>query len=117
VKVLLDHNLDRRLKNHLPDHEVETTYEKGWAALFNGELLSKAEKEFDVMLTADANIKHQQNLNQGTIGIIVLRAFNNRLATHATMMPEVNQAVFTIGEGKLIEILHKDVKEKLNNPS
>jgi len=33
------------------------------------------------------------------------------------MMLEVNQAVFTINEGELIEILHKDVKEKLNIPS
>jgi hypothetical protein len=50
------------------------------AGLFNGEFLSRAEKEFDLMLTADANIKYQQNVNQRTIGISVLRAFNNRLA-------------------------------------
>jgi predicted nuclease of predicted toxin-antitoxin system len=116
VKVLLDHNLDRRLRNHLPDHEVETTYEKGWATLFNGELLSIAEKEFDVLLTADANIKHQQNLAQRTIGIIVLRAFNNRLVTHIAMMPEVNQAILQVNKGELIEILHEDVKKQMINP-
>lgn len=116
MKILLDHNLDRRLRNHLPDHEVETTYEKGWAALFNGALLGKAETEFDLMLTADTNIKHQQNLTQRTIGIIVLRAFNNRLATHIAMMPEVNQAILSIKEGELIEILHEDVKKKTSQP-
>jgi predicted nuclease of predicted toxin-antitoxin system len=116
VKVLLDHNLDRRLRNHLPDHEVETTYEKGWAALFNGELLSQAEKKFDVMLTADANIKHQQNLTKRVIGIIVLRAFNNRLATHIAMLPEVNQAILNVNKGELIEILHEEVKKQMISP-
>jgi predicted nuclease of predicted toxin-antitoxin system len=111
VKILLDHNLDRRLKDHLPDHDVKTTYEKGWAALFNGELFDRAEKEFDVMLTADANIKHQQNLDGRTIAVIVLRAFNNRLATHLAMMSEVNQAILLVKQGELFEVLHEDVKK------
>jgi predicted nuclease of predicted toxin-antitoxin system len=114
LRVLLDHNLDRRLKQHLPDHEVSTTFEMGWADLLNGELLTIAQEQFDVMLTSDTNIQHQQNLTKYTIAIIVFRAFNNRLATHAAMMGEVNAVLLTIQLHQVVEVLHEDVKRKLN---
>ena len=63
MKILLDHNLDQRLGKYLPDHKVLTTQEKGWTNVINGELLRLAETEgFAALLTADANIKNQQNL-------------------------------------------------------
>lgn len=114
MKVLLDHNLDRRLKRYLLDHEVSTTFEMGWADLLNGELLTLAQEQFDVMLTSDTNIQHQQNLTKYAIAIIVFRAFNNRLATHASMMDEVNEVILIAQPHQVIEVLHEDVKRKLN---
>ncbi len=114
MKVLLDHNLDRRLKRYLPDHEVSTTFEMGWADLLNGELLTIAQEQFEVMLTSDTNIQHQQNLTKYAIAIIVFRAFNNRLATHASMMDEVNAMISVIQLHQVVEVLHEDVKRKLN---
>ncbi len=114
MKILLDHNLDRRLKNHLTEYETATTQEQGWADVLNGELLTLAEKNgFDVMLTADANIKKQQNLSNRKIAILVLRAFNNRLATHAEMIEDINEALLNIQSGEIVEVFHKDVKEQL----
>lgn len=113
MRILLDHNLDRRLRRYLPDHEVTTTFELGWADLLNGQLLMVAQEQFDVMLTSDTNIQHQQNLTKYTIAIIVLRAFNNRLTTHALMMDEVNEALVNIQPHQVLEILHEDVKRKL----
>jgi len=56
LKILLDHNLDRRLKQFLTDYDTATTQEQGWADVLNGELLSLAEQNgFDVLLTADSN--------------------------------------------------------------
>ncbi len=115
MKILLDHNLDRRLKNHLTEYETATTQEQNWADALNGELLTLAEENgFDVLLTADANIKKQQNLSNRKIAILVLRAFNNRLATHAEMAEDINEALSKIQTGEIIEVLHKDVKAKLN---
>lgn len=58
MKILLDHNLDRRLKNHLTEYEAAATQEQNWADFLNGESLTLAEENgFDVLLTADANIK------------------------------------------------------------
>ena len=114
MKILLDHNLDRRLKNYLTEYETSTTQEQNWADTLNGELLTLAEENgFNVLLTADANIKNQQNLSNRKISILVLRAFNNRLATHAEMIDDIHESLVKIQSGEIIEVLHKDVKEKL----
>ncbi len=115
MRILLDHNLDRRLKRSLLDHEVSTTFEKGWADLLNGELLTVAQDKFEVMLTSDTNLQHQQNLTKYAIAIIVLRAFNNRLSTHISMMEEVKERLLQIQAHQVIEVLHEDVKRKLES--
>ena len=113
MKILLDHNLDRRLKNHLTKYETATTQEQNWADVLNGELLTLAEENgFDVLLTADTNIKSQQNLSNRKISILVLRAFNNLLKTHAEMIEDVHGALEKIQSGEIVEVLHKDVKAK-----
>ncbi|CAN5395872.1 hypothetical protein BH10ACI1_BH10ACI1_10570 [soil metagenome] len=113
MKILLDHNLDRRLKNYLTDYETATTQEQNWADALNGELLTLAEENsFDVMLTADSNIKTQQNMSNRTISILVLRAFNNRLKTHIEMIEDIHEALAEIQTGEIVEVLHKDVMAK-----
>ena len=114
MKILLDHNLDRRLKNYLHEYETATTQEQNWADALNGELLTLAEENnFDVLLTADANIKSQQNLSNRKISILVLRAFNNRLTTHIEMISDIHKALAEIQSGEIIEVFHQDVKAKL----
>jgi predicted nuclease of predicted toxin-antitoxin system len=114
LKILLDHNLDRRLKNYLTEYETATTQEQNWADVLNGELLALAEENgFDVLLTADANIKNQQNLSNRKISILVLRAFNNRLSTHSEMTGDIHEALAKIQPGEIVEVLHRDVEEKL----
>jgi len=58
MRVLLDECLPRRLKTELPDHEVRTAQEEGWAGLRNGELLRVAAVRFEVLLTVDAQWAH-----------------------------------------------------------
>lgn len=109
MKILLDHNLDRRLKKHLTGHDVSTTQEQGWADVLNGELLALLEANgFELMLTADANIKSQQNLSNRNISIIVLRARNNRLTTHLEMLGDLQEAISEARKGDLVEVFHKD---------
>ena len=50
----------------LPGHEVESVQKNGWAGIRNGELLARAEKEFDVFVTLDGNMQFQQNYAAGT---------------------------------------------------
>jgi len=108
LKILLDHNLDRRLKDHLTDHEVSTVQEQGWADVLNGELLSLLEADgFDVLITADANIKNQQSLKDRAIAVLILRAPNNRLSTHLTMVSQIHHAISTIRMGQFLEVAYR----------
>ena len=51
MQILFDHNLPRKLKNHLSPHQVVLTVKAGWDDLENGELLAAAQQRFDVLLT------------------------------------------------------------------
>lgn len=63
MRILLDENLDWRLGRDLPGHEVESVPLLGWAGIQNGELLRKArEAGFEVVITMDGNMVHQQNI-------------------------------------------------------
>ena len=79
MRVLLDENVDRRLKQSLDDEfEVLTVTECGWSGKKNGELLRAAEQEFDVLLTMDRNMEHQQNLSALDLGVVLILARSNR---------------------------------------
>ena len=62
MKILFDHCVPKPLRRHIPGHEIKTAYEMGWSKLTNGMLLDVAQVEFDVLLTVDQNIRHQQSI-------------------------------------------------------
>jgi len=74
MRILIDECLPRKLKRELSEYTAFTVQEKGWAGMKNGELLSRAENEFEVWLTADQNIESQQNLERFDIAVVVLIA-------------------------------------------
>jgi predicted nuclease of predicted toxin-antitoxin system len=57
MRILLDENLDWRLSRSLPGHTVESVQKNGWAGIQNGELLTRAELEFDVFITMDGSLQ------------------------------------------------------------
>ncbi len=75
MKLLLDENLPKRLKQDFPDHDVFTIRDKGWNGLKNGELLKLMINEgFDALLTFDKNLQHQQNFTKYPITVFILSA-------------------------------------------
>ena len=74
MNILLDANLDWRLRRDLPGHSVESVPLIGWAGLKNGAHLTEAEKRFEVLLTMDSNMVHQQNLARFRMAVIALQA-------------------------------------------
>jgi len=71
--VLFDQGTPVPIRPFLKEHRVQTTAERGWDTLENGELLKAAEAAgFDVLVTPDKNIRYQQNLTVRTIALIVL---------------------------------------------
>jgi predicted nuclease of predicted toxin-antitoxin system len=73
MRILLDQNAPRRLRDHLPGHDVFSARQMGWSALENGELIAAAQATgFHVIITADQNIRYQQNLSGRRIALVVL---------------------------------------------
>src|SRR5439155_11842462 len=88
MRLLLDENLDWRLRRDLPGHQVESVPLIGWAGIENGEPLSKSiEARFAVIVTMDRNMVHQQDMAKYPIAVIALRAPSNRLADTRPLMP------------------------------
>ncbi len=75
MHVLFDHSTPAPLSSYLIGHTVTEARNRGWDTLSNGELLTEAERAgFDVFLTADKNIRYQQNLTARRIAVVVLSA-------------------------------------------
>ena len=58
MKVLLDECTPRIVKKRLPEHDISTVQEMGWAGVKNGELLTLAESQFEVFITTDKNLRY-----------------------------------------------------------
>ena len=72
MKVLFDHNLPRRLRKHLPGHEIHTAKEMNWEQLRNGALMTAAiAAGFRVFVTIDKHLEHQQNLAALPLPVVV----------------------------------------------
>lgn len=72
-RILFDVNVPRPLARVLTGHNVELADQLGWRNFTNGDLLSAAERAgFDLMLTADTNLRYQQNLIGRRISIVAL---------------------------------------------
>jgi hypothetical protein len=91
--VLLDECVDRRLAADIESHEVTTAPEAGWAGLTNGELLGRAQQQFDVLVTVDRNLPFQQDLSRFDIAVIVLRSPSNRLNDLRRLVPQLLAAL------------------------
>jgi hypothetical protein len=72
MRILFDQGTPAPLRHYLTTHEVKTAYEQGWAELQNGDLLARAESEFNLFITTDQNLRYQQNLTGRRLAILVL---------------------------------------------
>lgn len=100
MRVLFDHNLNWRLARYLPtDWYVDSTRRQRWEGLDNGDLLSVAQHQFDVMLTTDKALYGQQNVPLYNLAVIVLRAYTNELEDLLPFIPNIVQMVAVIAPG------------------
>lgn len=91
MRLLLDECLPARLRRDLPGHEVQTVPGAGWAGIQNGRLLRLIAESghYDVLLTMDKSLPHQQQIGGLPFAIVVLRAKSNRYEDTQPLMPEV----------------------------
>lgn len=72
MRVIFDENVPAPLRRYLLGHEVTTVQEQGWTGISIGDLVSRGEEQFDVLLVADKNLRYQQNLRSRRIALIEL---------------------------------------------
>jgi hypothetical protein len=102
LRVLFDQGVPVPLRDHLAGHEVRTAYELGWSTLRNGDLLAKAEAQFDALVTTDRNLRSQQNLSGRRIAILVLPTTSwPRLQG---MTDRIASAIGVLEPGQMIEL-------------
>ncbi len=100
LNILFDNGVPRPLRGRLQPHRIVTTQELGWEQLKNGDLLRAAEADFDVLMTTDSNIKHQQSLPDFNIALIVLRAFRISMKYFEPLIPQILEKLETIEPGE-----------------
>ena len=72
----------------------------------NGELLDATQRAFDVLLTMDRSLRHQQHLPRYDLSVIVLLATSNRLADTRVSVPAIEEILaFGVEPGRLYEVI------------
>jgi predicted nuclease of predicted toxin-antitoxin system len=72
MKILLDECVPWPMHRFLLGHTCTSVQAQGWSGIRNGDLLQRAEGEFDVFITSDQNLRYQQNLTGKRIAILEL---------------------------------------------
>ena len=104
MRIILDECLPRRLLRDLPDHVVTTVPRQGWAGITNGDLLRRVETEYDLFITMDSNIVHQQNLDGLKICLIILHGANSRYETLLPLLPKMLDAIKRAKSGSVFHV-------------
>ena len=84
---------------------MDTLVEKGWSKKGNGESLDLEEREgYEVLVTTDQNIPHQQDLARWRVGVVIL------LSTDWSMVHlrtgEITRAIKAVRPGQTVEEDH-----------
>ena len=89
------------MRGDILGYDVRTVPEAGWAALKNGELLARAEHEFEAFVTVDRKLPFQQDLSRFSLAVIVLRAPSNRVTDLRGLVPQLLAALPVAKRGEV----------------
>lgn len=105
MRVLIDESLPVELADELSDFDVATVHGQGWLRLRNGVLLRAAVSAgFTVILTADTDLRYQQNLRRIGIAAVVVAKVRNRIEDLRPLVPKIVAALTGVQSGEAIEV-------------
>ena len=102
MKIILDECVPSLVKKRLPSRDIVTVQDMGWAGITNGQLLRLVADDFDVFITSDKNLRHQQNLSSFKIAVILLPS--NRVPAIKALIALIDQALQKITPDDFVEI-------------
>src|SRR2546422_5364663 len=88
MKILLDECVPWPMHRLLTNHTCTSVQAQGWSGIRNGDLLQRAEGEYDLFITSDQNIRYQQNLSGRRIAILELSTNDISRIQAASMLIE-----------------------------
>ncbi len=100
MKILLDECVPWPIRKLLTDHDCSNPLKCGWSSATNGDLLELAKDHFDLFITADKNLRYQQNLTGRSLPIIELST--NDLRKILASGELLSQKVHSIKAGEYI---------------
>jgi len=104
MRILLDECVPRRFRLQLPEHEVRTAPEMGWASFKNGKLLAAASGKFDILLTADQRLRCQHDISSYPFALVVLIAKRNKLEQLLPHVAELKRVLAEVMPGEVREV-------------
>jgi predicted nuclease of predicted toxin-antitoxin system len=104
MKLLLDECLPKALLRDFAPHTAEHVKGSAFEGLQNGELLAEAQQEYGVLVTADANLYHQNKVEQFNLAVLVLRAYRNAYEFLLDTLPGALEALQTIQPGQVVYV-------------
>ncbi len=102
MRILLDECVPWPMHKLLSNHQCTTAQKRGWGGIKNGQLLQRAEGEFELFITSDQNIRYQQNLAGRNIPILELST--NDLRRILAAASQIQSAVETIKPGEFRQL-------------
>lgn len=82
MRILLDECVNAGVCNAFPGHSVKTVAQSGWRSTDDGPLLILAQEQFDVFVTIDSNLEHQQNLKKFNLGFVIVSVRSNQINSY-----------------------------------
>ena len=105
MRILLDECVDEELRHCFGAHHCQTCRYAGLKGLTNDRLLAAAEQAgFDVPITVDQNLPHQQSLQGRAISIVVLQARTTTFDDLVALIPDALDALEIMKPGDIIRI-------------
>lgn len=102
MRILFDQGTPVQLRKYLKTHAVSTAFEMGWSTLKNGDLRRADSVQFDVFITTDQKLKHEQKLGDRHLAILVLPfARWPKLQNHVS---KIVSAVDSLQPGAYVEL-------------
>jgi len=96
--------MPRQLRRDLPEFQIRTVQEEGWSSVKNGALLRRASGAFDVLVSADQGLQHQQNIAALSVGVVIVEAVDTRLPHLRTMLPQLRAAISSVEPGSFVVV-------------
>ena len=105
MRLLIDESIPEQIEPYLPEFAPSTVRRERLKGLRNGVLLRAAvDRGFSVILSADQNLRFQQNLARIGIGAVVIVNIRNRMKDILPVLSRIRSAVATVRPGDIIEV-------------